>query len=420
MQNIKRILLVGEVSGYNFNLTEGLKELGVKADFIDLYPHIYTNRPQTTTVLTFITKLQLKLKKLLPYFFIKFFYSHVVFVYGGRKFLRQKKSPQKSIDRINKIFGKKTKKIFIFNGSDARPPLLDGIYINTLAKNKPDFLLYLKEQSEITQNCIAAVESIAHTIIAQPHHNANITKPFINWCIISQAIKEIYNFKPNILKHKNPEKIIIQHSPSNRLGKGSDLILETINEIISEGYNIEYQEIHNKTHKEVCQNLCNAHILIDQLYSDIPFAGAALEGMLYNCFTIVGGYQIQETIETIPEHLRSCVQHIKPEKNELKSILIKAITDNEFRMKEAEKQTNFINIYNNPKSVAERFLKAINEEAPKGWYITQQEPIIYTGCVIQKEYLFYNLKNFVSRFGFEATKIKNTKLLNKLKELCIK
>ena len=415
---MKRILLIGEISGDNFGLSEGLKELGIKADFIETQPNIYTGRPTTSNFFTFIFKLQLKLKNPLLRFFIDTFYSHIIFIYGGRDFLMLNSSPERNINMFNKIFGKKTKKTFIFNGSDARPPVLDGIYVNTLANNESDPLLYLKKQSEITNNCIAIVESMAHTIIAQPHHNANITKPFINSCILSKGIKEIYNFKPNPLKHHNPEKITIQHSPSNRIGKGSDTILEVINEIKNEGFNIEYIEMHNKTNREVCESLCEAHIFIDQMYSDIPVTFAALEGAFYNCFTIMGGYQIEETLNTIPEELRPNLHYIKPDKNELKSILIKAITEHNFRKAEADKQTKFVKKYCTPKSVAGRFLKAISGEAPESWYIKDEEPVIYSGCVIEKGQMISNLKNFISRFGIEATKIKNKKLLNKLQELC--
>lgn len=416
---MKRILLISEIAGYNYALSEGLKDLGLKADYIDFQPNIYTDRKQKPNLIPSLLKLLKNKKKDEIFgFLIDKLYSHVVFVYGGRSFIEPSVSIEKNITRINKLFGKKTKKIFVFNGSDARPPIMNGIYINTLSKETPDPLLYLKEQSEITNHCVEIAEAVADKIIAQPHHNSNITKSFANFCTLGLGIKEIYNLKPNETKHNNPERIIIQHSPSNRKGKGSDVILEVINEIKEEGFNIEYREIHNKPHQEVCKGLCEAHILIDQLYSDIPLTAASSEGAFYNCFTIMGGYQLEKTLATMPENLRPNLHYIQPSKEELKNILIKAITDRNFRKSEADKQTAFVKQYCTPKSFAERFLKIIKTEAPESWYIKTEEPSIETGCVISKQEMVDNLKCFVSRFGIKATKIKNKKLLQKLKELC--
>lgn len=65
------------------------------------------------------------------------------------------------------------------------------------------------------------------------------------------------------------------HAPSSRSLKGTNVIEQVIDRLISEGHPIEYRRLYNMKNEEVLQHLQDADILIDELYLNGP-------GMLSN------------------------------------------------------------------------------------------------------------------------------------------
>ena len=67
----------------------------------------------------------------------------------------------------------------------------------------------------------------------------------------------------------------ILHAPSSKSLKGTNVIEQTIDRLILEGYPIEYKRLHNMKNDEVLKHLQEADILVDELYLNGP-------GMLSN------------------------------------------------------------------------------------------------------------------------------------------
>lgn len=79
-------------------------------------------------------------------------------------------------------------------------------------------------------------------------------------------------------RHKQRDRPVIIHSPTNRLIKGTDPILKAIETLRHEGLNFEFSLIENMPHAECLKALEESDILIDQLGSDF-YATAAIEAM---------------------------------------------------------------------------------------------------------------------------------------------
>ena len=130
-----------EIAGYFSYLKKGFKELGVECCFIPLMPHQfeYEEHGDVNSLVKVVRSIQLiknKKKKIYQKFFfeiVEFFFRiplflHMLIKYDtfifsrGESFLFLLDLP------VLKIFNKKV--IFIFTGSDSRPPYINGYFIS--------------------------------------------------------------------------------------------------------------------------------------------------------------------------------------------------------------------------------------------------------------------------------------------------
>ena len=153
MKKPKIFLGLFEIAGYYQNLQKGLKELGYTADFYTFKEHIfgYNHHQNYNLIFELIRaveqcKLQLAKYSWLPGFvsiiidllhknLIKFFfyfclYRYDVFIFGyNSKFKDQigYEHPKfKNFDELALLKKFKKKIIYIYHGSDSRPPYMDG------------------------------------------------------------------------------------------------------------------------------------------------------------------------------------------------------------------------------------------------------------------------------------------------------
>ncbi len=81
-----------------------------------------------------------------------------------------------------------------------------------------------------------------------------------------------YNFNENL------DPIIISHFANHPERKGSNAIEEICNELIEEGFNIEYKSVHGVPREEALSILDDSHIFIEQIFNGIIGTGS-LEAM---------------------------------------------------------------------------------------------------------------------------------------------
>jgi glycosyltransferase involved in cell wall biosynthesis len=72
--------------------------------------------------------------------------------------------------------------------------------------------------------------------------------------------------------------IVIMHSPTNRNDKGTDLIMESIDRLINEGFKIRKLLVENVTHKELKEKYIECDLFVDQLLSGW-YGTSAIEAM---------------------------------------------------------------------------------------------------------------------------------------------
>lgn len=98
------------------------------------------------------------------------------------------------------------------------------------------------------------------------------TAKFIPYCHI--VVKGV----DPIEKHRVSNKVHVVHAPSHRAAKGTDVIVETLNRMQSNGYPIEFTLIENVEHTDIADLLLGADLLIDQLRAGW-YGGIAVEAL---------------------------------------------------------------------------------------------------------------------------------------------
>jgi hypothetical protein len=118
----------------------------------------------------------------------------------------------------------------------------------------------------------------------------------------------------------------IAHMPNHRGFKGTDKILEVIQELISEGFNIKFHLIEKLPNEEVKLLLkTKIHILIDQIYF-IGYALNSIEGMMSSCVVMANISDNRYTSLYVSTYLDEC-PIININKSNLKHELISIIQD---------------------------------------------------------------------------------------------
>jgi glycosyltransferase involved in cell wall biosynthesis len=411
-QNLRIFIGIQEIAGYYCQLLQGLRELGCQADFYALNDHPFGYKQiQEDNVLThlcrWLKRCESKTKRrsgklfwLLLQDFIKvLLFFHIlphydVFIFSYRStFFHYLELPLLKMS--------KKRVIYVFHGSDARPPYMDGTIDFQDAQ-------YLNKTTQKIKSFVSQVEKYADLIIVNPASAQFLSKPFINSMIIGVPFQCQPSFEPLA---QESGAIQIVHGPSNPKAKGSAQILEVVKRVQLKYPEIQYIELRNRSHSEVLQALQSCDLVIDQLYSDTPLAGLATEAAFFGKPSIVGSYahSLFEEYLDLESYPPSLVCH--PE--HLEEALLKLLLDVTFRQDLGRKAQAFVSEKWTPERVAQRYLKLIYNEIPQNWWTDPLDITYPYGAALSENQLQHNLKLLCSNYGASALQVKHHIALQK-------
>lgn len=279
-----------------------------------------------------------------------------------------------------KFFKKRT--IFIFHGSDIRPPFLDPLHVHLDEK-------IIRRLSRYMRQDLRVIEKYADAIIA-PHGCAQfLTRIFINW----SAIGQIINFTDSDLEKRSRDEeshVKILHVPSDRNIKGSNNIRAVIENIRDRGFGIEYTEVTEVTHKEVIEEIQKSDIVIDQLYSDMPTTVFSMEAGLLGKIVVMGGYEIKEISELIPLRYRVPFVYIAP--NEMEETIIKLVLDKNMIIERGKVIKDKIESEYNNNVIANKLIAILLGEIDKDWLISPNKISFSHGSGLSVNQVVKNLE----------------------------
>jgi len=418
-----------EVSGYYANLKSGFAALGITCVHIPLQAHRFkysdlsdqpfwgrlaracvTRRISSAWPMnlfwlaaSFVTRIALFLYALLKF--------DIFILGGGSSFFRLYELP------LLRFFRKKI--IYVFHGTDARPPYVDGFFEGVPPFSQASPIPRGKALHKILRSYIKAtrrrrrdttfVERWANAVVCGPSWAQFLVNPFSNFFIIGVPIDlRTSQIKPP----ENPSShAIILHAPSQHDGKGTNQIRQVVHSLRVEGFEFDYIEISGRPNSEVIDAISRSDLVVDQFYSDTPMAAFAAEAAFFGKPALVGSYYADLISKEMPQDLIPPSIFCHPD--DLGLQLKRLILDPALRIETGRNAQQFVRNCWAPEVVARRFLKIIDGSAPTTWMVNPLETSYFHGIGISEDRSKQNINAIVEHYGISALSLPQDKI-NKL------
>jgi glycosyltransferase involved in cell wall biosynthesis len=253
------------------------------------------------------------------------------------------------------------KVIFVYVGSDTRPPFVSGVHFPPSSTIDTERLIHLTRHAK---KRVAFQEKYSDFCINSPLTAQLHSRPFINWFAL--GIPRPIDLS-NI--HEPPEArqpVRILHAPSRLEAKGTEMIREVIKKLSSDRYEIDYVEISNQPNAAVLEELERCDFIVDQVYSDTPMAAFATEAAVLGKPAVVGGYAAAVFSTYVRNEDTPPSLFVRPE--DLENAVKKMVVDVEFRRELGRKALEFVARRWSSKAVARRYLSLLNDDFPDTWW----------------------------------------------------
>jgi hypothetical protein len=398
-----------EISGYYSKLNEGLRALGVDSTFVSTTEHLFQygggEKWPLIKALQFCSKRYAKaritkslwggallfLQAILLVWAIP---RYDVFVFGyATSFLLLYDLP------LLKLFSKRI--IFIFHGSDARPPFVNGAYMQG---GEGQGVEACAQAAKKVKRRIEKIERYADVVLSHPPYGQFHQKPYVLNAIVGfpadgSAISSSQSTPAN-------EKTVrILHSPSRMDLKGTPQIRQAIENLRAKGHAIEWVELTGQPNAVVLQELARCDFIVDQLYSDWLMAGFSTEAAAAGKPSVVAGYELAATQKLLPPEATPPVLACHPDA--IEAGIEKLITDRTYRMELGHDAQAFVEAYWALPQVAGRFLKIIQGDIPADWFYDPEkaEAVFLYGGGISETRLTAFLKAYLAQGGRAALQL---------------
>lgn len=365
-----------DIASYYSGLKQGFDELGVEAVFVPLAKNKFTRevtgnpRCWVLSLVNWVLRIGcagfsnrltaaayhrgiFPLTKVVLLVWAAFRFD--VFIFGfASTFFNYRELP------LLRRLGKKI--IFVFNGSDSRPPYISGNYIH------PEFRRTIEEclaATRHTKASVLAIERNADFCVNHPPQAHFHERKFVNHCFVGHPCKLwVAPAEEGVSAPSLGLRIV--HAPSNPGPKGTAIIRELIGRLQREGHPIHYIELINRPNHEVLQELSRCDLVIDELYSDIPLAGLGTEAAFFGKPAVVGGYAQTELGAFARQAGLPMRLYVRPE--QVEAVVRRLLADEAFRKETGAAAQAFVTENWTPAQVAGRFLQLIAGKVPPEWW----------------------------------------------------
>lgn len=242
---------------------------------------------------------------------------------------------------IHKL-GKKI--ISVFVGSDVRNyPAYKQWYGH--ARQYLDKIPFIEEPLISTLFPIRMAETFSSQILSQPNQSVIGVRPYMHFFLPMELCK--YRFK---IHTRDVPKIV--HAPSKKWLKGTDVILNALETLKTEGIQFELRLLDGVPNDQVIDELIDADVLIDELY--YPLHGKlSLEGLACGCAVVNGDREDYEPFPAQRPFLYTNPDNII---EQLRLLL----TDKNKRIGLALEGAPYVKLYHDHVRVAQRVLNALD------------------------------------------------------------
>lgn len=220
---------------------------------------------------------------------------------------------------------------------------------------------------------VERIERHADAIVALSSSAQFHTRPFLHFLAMGLPHPESQEL-PVVPAGDGPTRIV--HSPSDPVSKGSDHIRACVSRLRGVGHELEYVELVGRPNAEVLAALSSASFVIDEMYSDTPMAGFAVEAAWQGKATVVSGLYAAEVANDIPADLIPPTVFCLPD--EIDQAIERMVVDVPTRDDIGRRARAYVEARWRPAEVAARFLAVIEGRAPAEWWY-QPDRLRYFG-----------------------------------------
>ena len=257
--------------------------------------------------------------------------------------------------------------VYIFHGSDSRPPYIDGAVSGPDAWEDPNVVV---RSTRRTKRKLRLIDRWADVVVDNPLSAHLHERPIVSFQAIGTP-----RVPPRSTPRTSGDVLRVLHSPSHRYAKGSDAIRSAIERLQTRSLSIELVELSGVTHDRVIEALGDADLVVDQLYSDVALAGFASEAAAAGLPVIVGGYGRDEIDEALCGRPFPPIVFCRPD--DLEKNLERLATDEEHRRELGASARRFVERELAPRAVAQRLIDAIGGQRPEWTFDPQRITYIH-------------------------------------------
>lgn len=293
--------------------------------------------------------------------------------------------------RLLKAFNKRV--IFVYLGSDARPPYINGAVFPAGRAVDPD---KVRREVRKIKKRLAIQEHYADACINSPTTGHFHEKRFINW--FAMGFPKNAPLLPCATEFPHTHQCIrILHSPSNPMAKGTPTIQRIIQRLIAKGHPIELVQIKGMSNSVVLEELAYCEMVVDQLYSDTPMAGFATEAAHLGKPAVVGGYLAPVMNTYIRKHEIPPTCFVHPD--EMEAAIEALVVDAHARRQLGQRAYSFVQTQWSSEAVARRFLRLIEKDIPSEWWVDPRQLRYVQGVGCPDSHTRQLISGLVQRFG---------------------
>ncbi|WP_420860655.1 glycosyltransferase [Algirhabdus cladophorae] len=258
--------------------------------------------------------------------------------------------------------------ICVFHGSEVRPRWLNGKFIDY---STDDLLARAKKQIQ----WLRVIEEYADAIVSHPPMAPFQTRSSAHYLAIGVPLPAAKLIDTKTAS--KTDRIRILHAPSNPETKGSALIQGCIDELVAAGHKIDFKLLTGVPHTQVCHELAQSDLVIDQVFSDTPMAHFAAEAASYGCPSIICGNDLTRLRDVTDPDIWPPSILGRPE--ELKSKIEWAITHPDERIKIGKSAQEFVKKNWTAAKVAQNLLRLAENDIPESWMFDPNSQLFLGG-----------------------------------------
>ena len=296
----------------------------------------------------------------------------------------------------------------IAHGSEARPPYIDGTYINNI-ESENDYDKLIKRTRKIKDKC-RRIERYSNIVIAYPLTSQFLKERSINSFLIGIPFKLKEPISPDDFETKS-DSFRILHCPSNPIVKGTLIIETVINKLKSEGFDIDFIKLEGKSNDEVLKEIVRSDLIVDQLYSDSCLPGFATEAAYFGKPSIIAGYAWDEIAAIINPEFLPPSNRCTPEELELK---IKSFIEDKALLEDSGNALKlFMENQWNIKNVAKHYIDLIENNINEELLFDPQKVLYIYGSGTSKENLIQHISHIIQVYGRNSLQLSDRSDLEK-------